>query len=882
MSLHRSVAFSTTSLAAFLAFAVSASAQGPWNLTIRPSTTPLEAGQCTPVYLELRDASGRESPRNPAGMRVSMADFDMSVAGGGKVVGRYDGASAWSACACPASAGVSATITATYPARLLAEKARVPRVAFQSTLTVPVVAGNNSGVPIGCETFKTTTVPAGSPVPWTVTLTSGVSALPIGACSPIHIDLRDATGKEYPRNPAGLLVSLADFDMTVTAAGGGAVAGQYSDASNWSACACQGAAVGSLATITASYPGRALAEPARVPGVAFQSSMSIPLAAARGTFNPPACAAPTVAAGAPVVGAPISGTPRTAGAPPVAAPPAPVAQPVAIEPAPAKTSVPLLAPSPGPAPIGVTVTGTPASATLAWQPVAGVASYVVTRQQANVPPTSQTLAATNTGMYDSGLRPATAYTYTVRAIQADGREGKTDVLFTTPPAVNPSGFTARQTGDGQVQLSWQPVNDASYYVLLGPGSSFGGVKVSGATSFTVTGVPAGLQTWAVASYYEPGPVSTVGTEFSTAQLTVAAAPAPTPPPPPAPAVSLTAKWTAFKPAIHGFRFGNDFSNSFMPPPINMVTSGLCGGMSYAVLDWYNAGRPILSQTYRPANNTPLQQYLYGRQVTSLLQNLDKWAEVGLNPDGARNTEFFNWGLTARLTELRSFIDRGVPVPLGLKGIGAILEHSDHQVLAIGYDMGSAGNLGELKIYLLDPNFPKEIVTLVPDIAENLFYLLEHSDNRWRTYFVDGKYAPMTPPNIVNPSYPSDGLVHELLFTFYTGPAFDLRGGADHVDLTITLSDNTSQSYTNISQDGRWLKSYFETAQVILSRPVPRAMIRSITISTNAPGGFNSANWDMGSWWVEAVVGGGDTQLLYLTKEGYMFTGVRPSLVIQIP
>ena len=103
-----------------------------------------------------------------------------------------------------------------------------------------------------------------------------------------------------------------------------------------------------------------------------------------------------------------------------------------------------------------------------------------------------------------------------------------------------------------------------------------------------------------------------------------AAPAPAWPPASAPA---TARFSGLDPAARGFRFVNDFRNSFVGPPFSVYTSGLCGGMSYAVLDYYYAGRPIPTQDYRPANNTPLQQYLYGRQVTSLMQNADKWAEV---------------------------------------------------------------------------------------------------------------------------------------------------------------------------------------------------------------------------------------------------------------
>jgi microsomal dipeptidase-like Zn-dependent dipeptidase len=85
---------------------------------------------------------------------------------------------------------------------------------------------------------------------------------------------------------------------------------------------------------------------------------------------------------------------------------------------------------------------------------------------------------------------------------------------------NPLAFMGRQTGDGTVKLWWQPVIGASYYVLFGPGAQ-GGLKVDTALfGHTVTGVPAGTQQWKVASYYDPGPVSTPAAQFSTLQLTV--------------------------------------------------------------------------------------------------------------------------------------------------------------------------------------------------------------------------------------------------------------------------------------------------------------------------------------------------------------------------
>ena len=538
-----SIAFAAVSLAIFPAVAANANAQGPWNMEIKPNTTPLTTGACTPVRLILLDATGKDSPRNPTGMRVSIADFDMTVTPGGAVVGRYDGASMWSACACPKSAGTVATITATYPAKMLAEKSRVPGVAFQSTITVPVAEGTGSGVPIGCETIKTATAQSGSVVPYAVTLANGVSAIPIGGCRSIPIDLRDGSGKDWPRNPAGHPLSLADFDMAVSAASGSSVAGTGAGTSIWSACGCQGSTVGAPATITATYPAHSLAEGARVRGMAFQSAVSVPLSAAQGTNNPAACTAPSTPTVASAAGAPLRAMPTRplpAAAPsvtPVAtlpsggakgviqSPPmtlAPPATSVAVAPSSARGDMPTgVTRAPGAAPAGVTATGTPASATLAWQPVTGVASYVVTRQEANVPSTPQTLPATATGMTDGGLSPATAYTYTVRAIQTDGREGSTGVTFTTPPAVNPSGFKATQTGDGQVQLTWQAVSGPAYYVILGPGSINGGVKVPSDTIYTVTGVPVGSQEFKVGSYYEPGPISSPATSFPAATVNVA-------------------------------------------------------------------------------------------------------------------------------------------------------------------------------------------------------------------------------------------------------------------------------------------------------------------------------------------------------------------------
>ena len=348
-------------------------------------------------------------------------------------------------------------------------------------------------------------------------------------------------------------------------------------------------------------------------------------------------------------------------------------------------------------------------------------------------------------------------------------------------------------------------------------------------------------------------------------------------PVPASAAS-TARMTGFDPKRHGFRFTNDFKNSVFGPPIKVVTGGLCGGMSFTALDYFLANRQIPQQTYRPAHSTALQSYIYKRQETSLLQTLDKWVNYEFNPFGSRTLEIFNWGLRERLTELRSFIDRGIPVPLGLKGTGTLsaLQGGDHQVLAVGYDLGRyKGDVGDhkedLKIFLCEPNYPGELITMVADPAKLEFYYKEHPNVRWRSYFVDGAYTRMTPPTVANPVDPDankDGLLHALMLSFTSGN-LELPGGVFQVNLRIIFNDGSTQDYSNISQGGRWLPQYQETVEVVLKTPRKLEDIRALMLTTtNSP----QAPWDMKSIYIRAI-GGGYAKGGFKDPGSYRFAGL---------
>jgi hypothetical protein len=336
--------------------------------------------------------------------------------------------------------------------------------------------------------------------------------------------------------------------------------------------------------------------------------------------------------------------------------------------------------------------------------------------------------------------------------------------------------------------------------------------------------------------------------------------------------------TDFNPATQGFHFVNSFDNRVqLPGGLDIRTGGLCGGMVYAAMDHYLAHRTMPQQDYLPAEGTPLQRYLYDREYTSLLSNADKWAEISFNPGGARDSEFFNWGLQGtnggRLQELRSFLDRSMPVPLGLKAD----KGGDHQVLAIGYDMGRyrgdlGANEGDLKIIIYDPNYPNQKMTLVPDVAKKVYVLAEDRNaHAWRTYFVDKNYHAQVPPDFTTSTYPRDGLAHELVLTFGTG-ADDLRGGNDNVSLTVNLLDGSGpQTYRSINHGARWMSGTSMSARVVLTRPVAVSQIHNLVLSTSFSGGGAGDNWDMVSVSVRAL-GGNVDQVITSSNHYHRFTG----------
>jgi len=144
--------------------------------------------------------------------------------------------------------------------------------------------------------------------------------------------------------------------------------------------------------------------------------------------------------------------------------------------------------------------------------------------------------------------------------------------------------------------------------------------------------------------------------------------------------------------------------------------GLCGGMSYAALDFFRTGaRPPwdadstgIQFGVQPASGTRLRGYLWKRQLRSFFKDLDRFLVWMIW------LKFMPWGwpfrggpgwLTraskAEWAKLKASIDAGNPIPLGLVR-DSVSVFDNHQVLAIGYDEEDEDHG---TIYLYDPNCP---------------------------------------------------------------------------------------------------------------------------------------------------------------------------------
>jgi hypothetical protein len=191
--------------------------------------------------------------------------------------------------------------------------------------------------------------------------------------------------------------------------------------------------------------------------------------------------------------------------------------------------------------------------------------------------------------------------------------------------------------------------------------------------------------------------------------------------------------------------------------------GLCGGMAFAALDYYDARLSFPPSQDVPtrdtAGGTTLRDYLEQRQIESLRANLPTvlaWmAVLNLIPQWWAFQSGGMWLLQRskeQWEQLKRSIDAGTPQPLALVGTTSN-PSENHQVLATGYDEQFDGTG---VIYVYDMNCPRAEQTIRLDFHGSALQAVEScpSDGRGPLRgFICEKYQSILPPTVMDWTLP---------------------------------------------------------------------------------------------------------------------------------
>jgi hypothetical protein len=211
----------------------------------------------------------------------------------------------------------------------------------------------------------------------------------------------------------------------------------------------------------------------------------------------------------------------------------------------------------------------------------------------------------------------------------------------------------------------------------------------------------------------------------------------------------------FLPSQHGFRFSNEF-----PPgpvvrvrllglgsvPFGDATRGLCGGMAFAVRDWFDTGRPIPDRKEPPIPGSELFNYLVRRLWDSFHLPggpFRYYAWMRLDDDA-----IFRRTLTDGWPRIRDELDRGRLAALGFnryRSRNPLALGDNHQILAFGYDRDRSS--GEFTLHVYDSNYPldDELTIRVRPAARTIEY---STGETVRGFF----HTPYRPPGFAWCSY----------------------------------------------------------------------------------------------------------------------------------
>lgn len=200
--------------------------------------------------------------------------------------------------------------------------------------------------------------------------------------------------------------------------------------------------------------------------------------------------------------------------------------------------------------------------------------------------------------------------------------------------------------------------------------------------------------------------------------------------------------TGFRPSKDGFGFANTWRDALLGA---FASRGRCGGMVFAALDAFAAGRPLppgAASSDLPLHGAPLSQVIWKRQVDSVLgglgENLLQFVRFTYMPSGS--PPGIASATRCELVTLFDALRSGRPVPLGLvSAIGPTRLAANHQVLAYAAEFGES----RVEIWVYDPNHPRrdDIVIAVPfALAEPVVERIGSKRILWRGLFVE-RYSP---------------------------------------------------------------------------------------------------------------------------------------------
>ena len=206
----------------------------------------------------------------------------------------------------------------------------------------------------------------------------------------------------------------------------------------------------------------------------------------------------------------------------------------------------------------------------------------------------------------------------------------------------------------------------------------------------------------------------------------------------------------FLPSRHGFAFANSWPAA---PAISVRTPagrlgignaalGLCGGMVFAALDYWYAGR--VPPGVQPAPGTPLYRFVVRRLIESwrIPAGVAGYYRGMLSSNAplARRTIAHSW------PRIRALLDDGRPAPLALVTVASaspLLLGRNHQVLAYAYAVSGP----DVTLAVYDPNSgPDDSVVIRFSIAGGSGCIAHTINIGWpvRGFFLT-RYAPKTPP-----------------------------------------------------------------------------------------------------------------------------------------